>query len=205
MSQCQIVSTDILLEYLEVAFHGILYHRKIYPTEIFGRKKIYGAGVWISEHPEVNEYLKNVLEAVREALTADITSIKRLNFIIVDSDDILVEKFVFDLLQIQIDATECDPYFLKTEESLRTVCLKLSMMDSYLKPLPEDCKFSIELETHEAALVSLSENPKCEDFPWIMRTDDENETSGKTSLLPIYTVKTEHLGVQLFVIGNTKD
>ncbi|XP_063984556.1 mitotic spindle assembly checkpoint protein MAD2B isoform X2 [Diachasmimorpha longicaudata] len=205
MSQCQIVSTDILLEYLEVAFHGILYHRKIYPAEIFSRKKIYGVGIWVSDHPEVNEYLKNILEAIREALTADITSIKRLNFVLVDSEDILMEKYVFDLVKIQIDTPEIDPYFLRTEESLRTVCLKLSMMESYLKPLPENCQFFIELESHEAALVGLSENPKCEDFPWIVRNDDWNETSGKTSLLPIYTVKTEHLGVQLFVIGETKN
>ncbi|XP_011305310.1 mitotic spindle assembly checkpoint protein MAD2B isoform X2 [Fopius arisanus] len=204
MSQCQIVSTDILLEFLEVAFHGILYYRKIYPSEIFRKKKLYGTGIWICEHPEVKEYLKNILNAVREALTADITSIKSVNLIITDNQGILLEKFAFDLLKIQFDAKESDPYFLKTEESLRTLCLKFSMLDSYLKPLPEDSIFSIELDTHEAALVSLSENPKCEDFPWIIRTDNSIETSGRTSLLPLYTVRTDHLALQLFVIGDTK-
>lgn len=91
-----------------------------------------------------------------------------------------------------------DPYYLKTEESLRTICLKLSMCETYLKPLPEDSSFSIEIETYETAHVSLNENPRCEDFPWIIN-EDAPEMMNK-NLLPLKTIKTDCLNMQMYVI-----
>lgn len=96
-----IVGHDLLLEFLEVAFHGILYYRKIYPLEIFERKKIYGVGTWMSQHPEVNEYIDNVLATIKQAILVSQDSIKCINLIFLDNNDDLIEKFVFDILNLR--------------------------------------------------------------------------------------------------------
>lgn len=167
MSQQQLVGSDILLEFLEVAFHNILYARNLYPKEIFTRKKIYGLGVQVSEHPELNAYLKEVLNSISELIKQDETSVRKITLCFYDENKTPVEQFVFDVGKLKTDLAVEDPFFLKTEEALRTFCLKLSTSGSYLKPLPKKSTFSIQIHTHEAAHVALSENPKCENFPWI--------------------------------------
>nr|XP_033330854.1 mitotic spindle assembly checkpoint protein MAD2B [Megalopta genalis]XP_033330855.1 mitotic spindle assembly checkpoint protein MAD2B [Megalopta genalis] len=203
MSQDKIVCLDILLEFLEVAFNHILYFRNLYPKEIFTKRKIYSAVVYVSIHPELNEYLKNVLNAIRELLKEDENNVKAVNLIIYNINKQPIEKFTFDLVKLQINHTEKDPYYLKTEEDLRTICLKLSMCEAYLKPLPEDSTFSIEIQTYEAAHVGLSENPNCEDFPWIINEDMPEMTD--TNLLPLKTIKTDCMNLQMYVTESEKN
>lgn len=96
-----------------------------------------------------------------------------------------------------------DPYYLKTEEVLRTICLKLSICDTYLKPLPDGSTFSIEIQTYETAHITLSENPKCEDFPWIVE-DDAIEMINK-NLLPLKDIKTDCLNLQMYVTEDAEN
>ncbi|XP_043599942.1 mitotic spindle assembly checkpoint protein MAD2B [Bombus pyrosoma] len=198
MSDNKIVTTDILLEFLEVAFNHILFFRNLYPKEIFVKKKIYSICVYVSEHPELNEYIRNVLNAIRELIKEDENSVRAVNLVFYNKKKEPIEKFVFDLVKLQANSTEKDPYYLKTEESLRTICLKLSMCESYLKPLPEDSSFIIEIKTYETAHVTLNENPCCEDFPWIINEDVPDMTN--KNLLPLKTIKTECLNLQMYVI-----
>ncbi|KAG5339535.1 MD2L2 protein, partial [Acromyrmex charruanus] len=195
------VGVDILLEFLEVAFNHILFFRKIYPKEIFVKKKIYGITVYVSEHPELNEYLSNVLNAIRELIKEDENSIRAINLTFYNKNKSPIEKFVFDMIKLQAEFMERDPYYLKTEEALKTICLKLSMCDTYLRAIPDNSTFSIEIQTYETAHVTLSENPKCEDFPWIIK-DDAVEMINK-NLLPLKDIKTDCLNLQLYVIEDT--
>ncbi|XP_012289114.1 mitotic spindle assembly checkpoint protein MAD2B [Orussus abietinus] len=198
MSQDKIVGADILLEFLEVAIHNILYVRKLYPEEIFVRRKVYSTAVHVSQHPELNEYIQNVLIAIRELITEDENNVKAVNLVFYDKRRVPLEKFVFDLLLLQANSSEQDPYFLKTEDALRTICLKLLICESYLKPLPEDCTFTIEVSTNESAHITLSENPKCENFPWII--NENRSEMGKRSLLPLKTVNTEIITLQIYAM-----
>lgn len=100
------VGVDILLEFLEVAFNHILFFRKIYPKEIFIKRKIYGITVYVSEHPELNEYLLNVLNAVRELIKEDENSIKTINLTFYNENKLPIEKFVFDIVKLQAEFTE---------------------------------------------------------------------------------------------------
>lgn len=200
MSQTKVVAGEILLEFLEVAFNLILYFRKLYPKEIFVKKKIYGTVVHVSEQPDVNEYLRNVLVTIRELFKEDEDSIKAVNLVIYNKNRIPLEKFTIDFIKLQTKRDNMDPYYLKTEEALRAICLKLSTCDAYLKPLPENASFSIEINTYETSYVSLSENPVIDHFPWII----ENETmeTVNTNLLPLKTVEIDCLNLQMFVLQN---
>lgn len=74
------------------------------------------------------------------------------------------------------------------------------MCDTYLKPIPDKSTFSIEIQTYETAHIILSENPKCEDFPWIIKDDAEMIDK---NLLPLKNIKTDCLNLQLYVIEDT--
>lgn len=100
------VGADILLEFLEVAFHHVLFFRKIYPKEIFVKRKVYGSTVYVSEHPELNEYLLNVLNSIRELIKEDANSVKAINLIFYNSNKLPTEKFVFDMVKLQAELTE---------------------------------------------------------------------------------------------------
>lgn len=105
------VGSDILLEFLEVAFNHVLYFRNLYPKEIFVKKKIYSTTVYVSEHPELNEYIKNVLNAIRELVKEDENSVKAVNLVFYNRTKQPIEKFVFELVKLQANAAEY-AYFL---------------------------------------------------------------------------------------------
>lgn len=75
------------------------------------------------------------------------------------------------------------------------------MCDTYLKPLPNNSTFTIEIVTHETAHAFLSENPKHEDFPWIVKDDVEEMTN--KNLLPLKDIKTDCLYLHMYVIEDT--
>lgn len=77
------------------------------------------------------------------------------------------------------------------------------MCDTYLKPLPDNATFSIKIETYETAHIILNENPKCEDFPWIIE-DNAYEMIDK-DLLPLKDIKTDCLNLQMYVIEDTEN
>lgn len=91
---------------------------------------------------------------------------------------------------------------MNTEEALRTICLKLSMTESYLQSVPKDSTFVIDIVTHQSGHVALSANPKCQDFLWII--NDDSRKMKDTKLLPIKTLKTEFLMLQLYALEDEK-
>lgn len=100
------VGVDILLEFLEVAFNHILFFRKIYPKEIYVKRKIYGITVYVSEHPELNEYLSNILNAIRELIKEDENSVKTISLTFYNENKLPIEKFVFDIVKLQAEFVE---------------------------------------------------------------------------------------------------
>lgn len=69
--------------------------------------------------------------------------------------------------------------------------------------MPDGSTFSVEIHTNETAHITLSENPKCEDFPWIIEDSAEEMTS--KSLLPLKDIKTDCLNLQMYVIEDTEN
>ena len=53
---------------VEVAVHTILFVRRLYPVDLFTRKKKWDAPVYQSRHPALNEYISGAVKAVGEEL-----------------------------------------------------------------------------------------------------------------------------------------
>jgi hypothetical protein len=54
-----------LLEFLEAAVHTTLWSRKLYPQELFQRKKFCGFNARVSRHPGLNAYISSVISNIK--------------------------------------------------------------------------------------------------------------------------------------------
>jgi hypothetical protein len=54
---------------VEVAVHTILFVRRLYPVDLFTRKKKWDAPVYQSRHPDLNAYISGAVKAVGEELS----------------------------------------------------------------------------------------------------------------------------------------
>ena len=57
------------LDFLECSIHTILYIRKIYPSALFEQRRYQNITVWQSRHPEINTYVKRVLENAKPLIS----------------------------------------------------------------------------------------------------------------------------------------
>ncbi|XP_011503316.1 PREDICTED: mitotic spindle assembly checkpoint protein MAD2B-like [Ceratosolen solmsi marchali] len=192
--------TDILLEFLEIAIHNILYYRNLYPKEAYIKIQIYGIYVYISQHPELNNYIKNTLICVKELVQENKNHLNSINLLYVNELNIPIEKFVFYFNQLEISPSKTDPCFKRPEEVLKNLCLNLSMLEICLKPLPINSSFYINIITNCITHLVIAENSKSYNFPWTIDYDFKKMESGL--LLPINNFKVDCFELQLVVIEN---
>lgn len=62
--------------------------------------------MYVSEHPELNEYLSNVLNAIRELIKEDENSIRAINLTFYNKNKSPIEKFVFNMVKLQAEFME---------------------------------------------------------------------------------------------------
>lgn len=156
---------DIIIEFLCIAFHNILYYSSIYPNSIFETRRKYSILVYSCIHPEVANYIEMCLKTVADCFKNG--EISRIEFLLNDSEYRTLTKFIFDFNKtINFDETS-DAYLVQCEQNMRAFLLSLSSVANRLKSLPEEATFSIQIHTTESTVVSLATNPDLEDFPMI--------------------------------------
>ena len=93
-----VTASDILIEFLEVAVHNVLYVRNIYPSSIFVRRKKYGVPVQMSTHPYLNEYITECLKTIRDLLQKN--EVRKVTVTFFNESQRAIERFVFDILDL---------------------------------------------------------------------------------------------------------
>ncbi|KAI5455015.1 hypothetical protein NCC49_002290 [Naganishia albida] len=92
---------ESMTDFLEVAFHYILYLRGIYPRETFTKKKMYGVPVWQNRHPVVKGYIAGLLQSVTREMKRGI--LERIIFIIKSATtNQPLERFIFDVAYMDL-------------------------------------------------------------------------------------------------------
>lgn len=185
---------DLTVEFLDVAFHNILYYASVYPESIFEARKKYSVAVHHSIHPEVNQYINLCLKSAAECLKAG--QLSRIEFAITDSAYKTLAKFVFDLNRNEFFDQTSDAYLVQCEQNLRAFCLQLSCLTDKLPKLDEDCSFSIFLHTNESASVALATNADLEDFPFVETQEKPEE---KTRILPIRRFSIRNFNLDTYI------
>ncbi|GAA5927695.1 hypothetical protein JCM3775_006057 [Rhodotorula graminis] len=152
----------LVRDYLEVAFHTILYIRQVYPAELFHQVKKYNVPTWQSRASPLNAYLGRVLECIHEEL--DKGTIRRVILVIKETagDETPLERFVFEfewLVSQSALPKDGDDFTPQKDglaqgdvEPLFHACLlKLNLSQSLLKRLSQEVTFAIILEMRDDA------------------------------------------------------
>ncbi|VVC95281.1 unnamed protein product [Leptidea sinapis] len=156
---------DIAIEFLSVAFHGILYYAYVYPRSIFETRRKYSIVVYRCIHPEVVQYIDMCLKSITECWKAG--QLNKIEFAITNNTYEPIVKFVFDLDKINIQEDKSDSYLIQAEQNMRAICLSMSTLCDKFNELPDNTSFKILLHSTESVAVSVASNPGLEQFPLI--------------------------------------
>jgi len=187
---------DVLIEFLEVSINLILYVRSIYPDGIFKKVQKYGISVMMSQHPDVNEYIKDVLSTIQQFVNKG--EIYMLVLQITNNDNQPLEKFCFEMKLLENQSKQC---FLDMETHLRALLLKINTCESMLQPLPNECSFQVLVHTKRLTLSQMQESSTFMDFPWIRSENTNKSQQGKDEpvIIPIRSCSTQAFVLQCFV------
>lgn len=182
---------NLLCEFLEVAFHYILYVRGIYSSLLFEKARKYNTSVQVCRHPELNQYIKQILDGLSPLIEKN--EIQKVLLTVVDKDRQTVEVFNFS---IQNNGSGChsdslcgSKFLVELESQFRSFLLKISECDSVLQQLPSECSFMIMAVTRLPAATTLEYTRTGQEFPWVIL--DEQETSRVNStVVPIKSMST---------------
>ncbi|GAA6064141.1 hypothetical protein JCM10212_005142 [Sporobolomyces blumeae] len=204
-------TAKLVRDYLEVAFHLILYLREVYPAGLFRQVKKYDAPVWQSRNPVLTEYLGRVLECIEEEMLKG--SVKRAVLVIKEStiEETPLERYVFDFewliarQQFPEDGGDFVPSAKglargDVEDLFRACLRKLNGSTAYLKKLPSETTFAVVLELRDGADPPESKAARRGDRPaeWIP-AEARHSAEGQDEQLPS-TISPVH-GVRLGMLS----
>ncbi|KAF6207609.1 hypothetical protein GE061_016056 [Apolygus lucorum] len=183
----KIDAVSLVVEFLEVAIHGVLFYRKIYPEGIFTLKKKYGVPVHISLYPDLNKYINETLFVIKKVLESG--QLMRVDICFYDSTSLPIEKvvFKFDAFDKSGDVSVVDPYLLNLRECFRAFILKLSVSTSYVAALPYGTTFKILIHTTESTAILVNEDPNFQQFPLVEAMSQETSLFN-TEIVPLRRV-----------------
>ncbi|XP_074655165.1 mitotic spindle assembly checkpoint protein MAD2B-like [Tubulanus polymorphus] len=190
------VAVDILSEFLEVAFHCILYVREVYPSGVFERRKKYNVPVQMCCHPDVNKYIQDTITGLK--LILDRQSLEKICLIILSPDHKPLEKFTFEIGTKQNPSLSEDKFLLKLEQSLRAFLLKLNICDATLESLPEECSWAVQVHTKDSTFLEIEERQIEKDFPWI-EADESQTIIEDANVVPLKALNSSLIKMQLYV------
>ena len=187
----------MLCDFLSVCIHLILHARHVYPRDIFERRRHLDVTVFRSRHPELNEYVAQVVEGARQlmyrgeadALVISIHGHGRGNTAV-------LERFRFDIRLT--DSVGINAEALRTQ--LRGFLLKLQMCDSLLAPLPHGIGLSFSAEMHSNETTSTEPLPATLLTDWV-EADLQHELSSITSASDPCVVPLKSLTLDGFILA----
>ncbi|KAG0208497.1 MAD2 mitotic arrest deficient-like 2 [Mortierella sp. NVP41] len=94
-----VVLADVIAEFLEVAFHMIIFVRGIYPPELFESTQKYSCPIKSARHPGLKSYIQQIVQAIRAELIKD--SIHRICLVTLDGSTRPIDRFVFEMSTLQ--------------------------------------------------------------------------------------------------------
>ncbi|KAL6201891.1 hypothetical protein ACLB2K_025603 [Fragaria x ananassa] len=129
----------ILVEFLEVAITSIVFLKGIYPPGAFERRKYMNLVVHRARHPELRDYIHSAVLGLLPSIKKGL--VERVSVIFFDSDNNPMERFMFKLT---VDGS-CGSNFKEAdlEFSLRSFFIKLPVIESVTRVLPQNCRWEI--------------------------------------------------------------
>jgi len=153
---------DILMEFVEVLIHHILYLRDVYPASIFVTRRKFNLPLHMSQHPLVNEYITKVVASLKKYLCnpdADADSVD----IVVSASGGHVDRFRLEfgslagLSSSSSAIVRSDQFMVELEMTLASLLLKLAQAIAGMSSSQEERDWWVELGTTEQGAMRLME------------------------------------------------
>ncbi|KAI9193719.1 DNA-binding protein [Polychytrium aggregatum] len=190
---------DVLCEFFEVAVHFILYHRGVYPADLFETCRKYGIAVKRSRHPDLNSYISEAVAAMKPDMEKGL--VKKIHIVILSDKYAALERFTFEIKSLANRSP--DPghqrqgsvSISQLQDHLRAFLMKLATCEGYLSNLPQGITFRIHVEMEEDFVPASMGS---EGSAWVPGDEDEIRVSNP-SIVPLRTVDMGAIRVQMFV------
>ncbi|OAA48428.1 REV7-like protein [Metarhizium rileyi] len=154
--------------FLIVALHSILYHRRLYPETTFLTARAYNLPVHQSRHPGVCAWIRDAVAAVAAQVRSGSARQVALVIHAPASFDVL-ERWIFDLHSFPAAWDTSGPpaalyeaapaedlvNWTDVNEALRGALSRISLVGQGRPPLPEACTFTIGVELRDQALPPI--------------------------------------------------
>ncbi|KHN93779.1 REV7-like protein [Metarhizium album ARSEF 1941] len=204
--------------FLTVALHSILYHRKLYPEATFLTARAYNLPVHQSRHPGVCAWIRDAVAAVGAQVR--VGSARQVSLVIhAPASFDVVERWIFDLQSFPatwgdkdtssgppLDPATADEAVNWTDvnEALRGALSRIAHVGQSRPRLPDGCTFTIGIELRDQALPPI-QHPQL----WIpaqphLQTASESRPElgralGGTATAPIRSVRAGPLFFECWV------
>lgn len=140
---------DVLLEFIEAVIHQILFVRELYSPELFERQRLYGVAVRKARHPELSDYIHDVITSLKDPLIFG--TLSKVAIVILDPNNQPSERHIIEPRLLVPDSSrapqqqqhQAQTELLQIEAQLRGFLLKLQYMDSYLDKVAPGSTFEI--------------------------------------------------------------
>ncbi|KAJ7948918.1 DNA polymerase zeta processivity subunit like [Quillaja saponaria] len=179
----------ILVEFLEVAITSIVFLKGVYPSGAFERRRYMNVVIQRARHPQLRDYIHSSVSGLRPFIEQGL--VERVAVIFFNNDNVPVERFIFKLavdLSYGSTVEEADLEF-----SLRSFLVKLSVLESLTKVLPNDCRWEVTAYFQSLPQASTSKNAEL----WI--PTDTKQWQQPPLITPIKSMSSEPLNVQLYL------
>lgn len=150
-------SAEIVAEYFHYGINSILYQRGIYPAETFTRTQKFGSTLLVTTDEELNQYLSNIIDQVKEWLLQ--MTIQKLVLVVrsIDTNEV-VERWQFEVkCEKSSEDGSIPAKGKKTEEDvkneIRSVIRQITASVSFLPLLETPCSFEILVYTDKDLAV----------------------------------------------------
>ncbi|CAM9221434.1 unnamed protein product [Laminaria digitata] len=162
--------TEIVVDFMEAAVHTLLHARRVYPQDIFERRRKYGVPVWMSRHPDLNHYIFQVLLQAKSLMVDGV--VRKVYVCFFDegghADRTPVERIAIDITidresdgradegsdegrtgrRRDEDRSLDQTTLQEVEDQLRSALLQIEKSSAHL-PTRQGCTFALHLQAHE--------------------------------------------------------
>jgi hypothetical protein len=202
----------LVYEFIETCVHTLLRYRKIYPDSIFEQRSKYGISVFQSRHPDVNHYIRKVLDNSRQLLERGL--LDSYIFTTYDNKGNVIDQVVISLkikalnkLTSSSSSSSSSSGKFTTqqlyclEEEFRSFILRLTLLDTSLVKLPDDCTWLIMIETIPDASEIMQSTLTTGD--WLIDNNmsplsRNNDTNGTTFMIkPIKSFQSDQMNISI--------
>lgn len=186
---------DTVCSFLTVATHHVLFLRRLYPPISFLLTRAYNYPVRQNRHPDVCEWIRDAIAAVRDQLERSTVETVAICIFECDNSQVL-EKWTFDLHALPVvtkqdrdvpfaslDDAELRRKINVTdlEASFRGLLSRLNTVAGKLRPLPDgdgapECSFTITIQVKDGADRPVGRLKK-EERAWVVAEPDVFEVS----------------------------